>query len=132
MKSFYGKGIRFKCQNCGSCCGNRGEYAFVYVILEERRRLASHLQIQLDHFTRRYCRKTAGRYHLKDRGNHCVFLENGRCGVYLARPAQCRSWPFWPENMYAKIWENEVRPACPGVGKGRLHSAKEIGEFLFS
>jgi len=26
----------------------------------------------------------------------CIFLKNGRCSVYDARPTQCRTYPFWP------------------------------------
>jgi len=52
----------------------------------------------------------------------CRFLDpvtKKRCLVYEARPAQCRTWPFWPENMNARAWDREVVAFCPGVGKGR-------------
>jgi Fe-S-cluster containining protein len=56
-------------------------------------------------------------------------IEN-RCSVYEGRPDQCRTWPFWPEVMDAKTWKKEVAAFCPGVGKGRLHSAEEIRKNL--
>ena len=46
--------------------------------------------------------------------------------VYAARPQQCRSWPFWPENMRKKVWNLEVVPGCEGIGRGRRHSPAEI------
>lgn len=58
------------------------------------------------------------------------FLENGRCGVYEARPLQCRTWPFWPEMMNPRVWKREVVPLCAGVGRGRLVPAKEIEASL--
>lgn len=61
----------------------------------------------------------------------CIFLEGGnRCGTYEARPEQCRTWPFWPENMKAKTWRREIETYCPGVGKGRLHTREEIETIL--
>jgi hypothetical protein len=32
--------------------------------------------------------------------------------------------------MNSDVWEQEVAPSCPGVGKGRLFSAVEIEEIL--
>ena len=28
---------------------------------------------------------------------------------------QCRTWPFWPENMSSKAWTS-IAAFCPGVG----------------
>jgi hypothetical protein len=32
--------------------------------------------------------------------------------------------------MNAKTWKKEVAAFCPGIGKGRLHSAEEIRRNL--
>ena len=124
--TFWKHGLRFECQGSGRCCTSRGHYGFVYVSLEDRRRLARHLNLSTSVFTRKYCEKTEGHVHLKDPELDCGFLEGTRCGVYEARPTQCRTWPFWPENMNARTWDSEVAPFCPGVGKGPLFTAQEI------
>jgi Fe-S-cluster containining protein len=129
-KKFYQHGIRFKCTGCGACCGNRNEYGFVYVILPERRRLARHLRIPTRTFTRQFCNKTDGFYYIRDRHNRCIFQEDARCSVYRARPEQCRTWPFWRENMNPKVWQTEVLRDCPGAGKGKLHSPEHIEKLL--
>ena len=85
-KTIYAEGVRFACQGCGGCCQSRGKYGFVYVSLPERRRLARHLRISVRSFTRRYCEKTDGFFHLRSRGKACVFLEGTRCRVHRARP----------------------------------------------
>lgn len=59
-----------------------------------------------------------------------MFLEGKQCSVYEARPTQCRTWPFWPENMDAKTWDEDVVSYCPGVGKGKLYSQSEIKKLM--
>jgi Fe-S-cluster containining protein len=129
-KSFFKDGIRFECQGSGKCCITRGKYGYVYVSFKDRKRLAAYLGISADTFTAKYAKKTDDRYHLKNIDKDCLFYQENRCTVYDARPWQCRTWPFWPENMNRTVWEQEVASYCPGVGKGRLYSAEEIEEIL--
>jgi Fe-S-cluster containining protein len=125
------QGVRFECQGSGRCCVSRGEFGFVYLTLEDRKRMGKLLKISTGEFTRRYTAKTDGVYHVKDaKGPDCLFLKNNRCEVYEARPVQCRTWPFWPEVMGAKTWAKEVKAFCPGVGKGKTVSAQDIRATL--
>jgi len=128
--SFWNEGVRFECQGTGRCCVSRGNYGYVYLTLKDRQRLAKHIGLTTQTFTRQYCKKTAGHFHLKEFKKACSFLEGKGCTVYEARPAQCRTWPFWPENMNARTWSKEVEAYCPGVGKGRLYSKEEILALL--
>ena len=129
-KSFYKDGIKFECQGSGKCCITRGKYEYVYVSFKDRKRLAAYLGISANAFTAKYARKTDGLYHIKNLGKNCLFYRENRCMVYDARPWQCRTWPFWPENMNRIVWEEEVASYCPGVGKGKLYTAEEIEEIL--
>ncbi len=128
--SLYARGIRFACQECGECCRTHGRYGYVYVSLPERRRLARHLRIPTRAFTLRYCDKTDGFFHLRSRGKDCVFLVGNRCRVHRARPEQCKTWPFWPENMSKKVWDRDIAAGCPGIGRGPLVDAKRIERLL--
>ena len=92
--------------------------------------MAAHLGLRTSDFTRKHCQKTGGYWHLRHPEKDCEFLEGKRCGVYEARPTQCRTWPFWPENMNAKSWTREIAPFCAGVGKGRLVPREEIEALL--
>lgn len=126
------EGIRFECQGSGQCCTSHGEFGFVYLSLDDRRKMAKYLKISTLAFTKKYCDKRDGAFHLKEdpKNPDCMFLKNKRCGVYQARPTQCRTWPFWPEVMNAKAWSKEVKAFCPGVGKGKLVSPDKIEQQL--
>ncbi len=136
VEPWYAKGLQFECQGSGQCCVSHGEYGFVYVTLKDRQNLAKLNGLTTAAFTRHYCLKTDGVFHLMDgpadsKGlKPCIFLKNKRCSVYAARPTQCRTWPFWPETMTAKAWTKDVAKFCPGVGKGRVWSKEEIEREL--
>lgn len=132
VKPFWKNGIQFECQGSGKCCTSRGEYGFVYLTLEDRKRFARHFKLQTSAFTKKYCAKTDGHFHLKYPEKDCEFLKDKQCTVYSARPSQCRTWPFWPENMNAKTWKRDIAAFCPGVGKGKKFSSTEIKTILNS
>jgi Fe-S-cluster containining protein len=127
---FWRDGLRFECQGTGKCCTARGEYGYVYFTLEERRRAAALLGMRTSAFTRRYCVSDEDGTYLKNPKQDCLFLEDRRCTIYEARPAQCRTWPFWPENMDPEVWNRDVAGFCEGVGKGPLRTAEEIRALL--
>jgi len=104
-KHFYKDGIRFKCQGEGKCCVTRGRYGYVYLSFSDRRRLAAHFRMSTTAFTAAFTKKVDGLYELRYTGRDCPFLRDYRCAVYEARPWQCRTWPFWPENMNSVVWE---------------------------
>lgn len=129
-KPFYAHGVRFACQGCGACCVAREHHTYVYLSFGDRKRLAAHLQITTREFTKKYTEASEGFVYLKDPDKDCPFLKENRCVVHAARPWQCRTWPFWPENLHHKVWERDVANFCPGIGTGRLYTAEEIEEIL--
>lgn len=140
--SFYAEGIRFECQGSGKCCTSRGTYGYVYLTLEDQKRFAKYFKLTPAKFLKQYCNERDGHVSLKNPEqmpkdlnldpDDCIFLKEKRCNVYEARPQQCRTWPFWPENMNAKTWKTEVADYCPGVGKGPLKTAAEIQAIVDS
>jgi len=125
--NFWENGVQFQCQGSGNCCVSRGGYGFVYLTKVDRVRMAAHLKLSTRAFTQKYCDQKNEVWKLKDTSNDdCVFLKQKRCSVYEARPTQCRTWPFWPEVMNAKVWREEVATFCPGVGKGKTWSKEEV------
>lgn len=130
-KAFFKKGLHFECQGSGKCCMSRGEYGFVYLTKKDLRRMAKHFDMTMTDFKKQYCEVTDGVLHLVQPPNmiNCRFLTDNRCDIYEARPVQCRTWPFWPENMNAKAWKRDVVNFCPGakiIKKSSLKSAEVI------
>ena len=129
----YKKGIRFKCQGSGNCCVSRGSYGFVYLSDIDLKRFSKYFKISIKKFKEKYCQITDGFYHLSEKyelDGNCIFLKDKKCSVYESRPSQCRTWPFWNENMNAKVWNEDIAINCPGIGKGKLIKSKTIERFL--
>lgn len=118
MKPWYKDGLRFKCTGCGQCC--TGAPGCVWVSPAEAECLAKRLNISLEEFKEKYTRKIGSRLSLKERhaGNNnydCIFLEGKRCTVYEDRPKQCRTYPWWQENLKdSGSWKKEGL-RCEGI-----------------
>ena len=118
----YSKGLKFKCQGSANCCVSRSSYGYVFLSQKDINQLSKFLKLEINDFLKVYCEKTNGLTHLKEikKNGDCLFLENKRCTVYKGRPTQCRTWPFWEENMNAKVWNKNMATFCPGIGKGKV------------
>lgn len=127
-------GLRFSCTMCGNCCS--GPAGYVLVSDDEAARLSARLGLSTRDFLDRHTHTTAqGRSLNEKEGEHgldCIFLDRERvpgkavCGVYEDRPAQCRTWPFWPSVVRsAQSWERAQR-VCPGMGSGQHHTPVQI------
>ncbi len=123
---WYRDGLAFECTRCGACC--TGAPGFVWVSLEEIERLAEFRGETVEQFSTRFVRQVDDRYSLIEKpGGDCIFWDKHvGCTVYSARPDQCQTWPFWPENVETPEDWNHVCSVCPGSGKGRLYSIDEI------
>lgn len=123
--NFFDGGLRFACIGCGDCCRGPGT---VYVGAHERGRLASALGVDLDTLTSVWLVPFRDAYRLVDASDgSCVLLgSDGRCTAYGARPQQCRSFPFWLENLRNPERWRAAAARCPGIGQGELHDASEI------
>ena len=133
---WYADGLRFQCTQCGNCC--TGPSGWVWFTDEEGSAMARRLGVDEKAFYERYARKVRGRWSLvetrTEHGYDCVFLDRksvpGKaiCSLYGARPMQCRTWPFWPENIRTERAWKEVKQVtpCPGMGRGKLIPVEEI------
>lgn len=125
---WYKDGLRFECQRCGSCC--RGEPGVVWVNWQEIKAISEFLGISQEVFMKRYLRNVYERLSLQEYANgDCIMYDRG-CTIYEVRPCQCRTFPFWTQNLEAQEeWEN-LKLQCPGIDKGKLHNLEEIRKNL--
>jgi Fe-S-cluster containining protein len=98
----------------------------VWVTGADLDRIAAHLGADREDLTATSVRRVGRRRSLRERPNgDCVFYANG-CTIYPVRPRQCRTFPFWPEDLTSRRrWERLARE-CPGIGRGRLWSRREV------
>jgi Fe-S-cluster containining protein len=115
---WYKEGLRFECSGCGKCC--TGASGFVWVTEPEMQAIADVLQIPLDLFKRKYTRQKNNAYSLIEKkalnGDFdCVFLKDNKCQVYQARPTQCKTFPWWPQNLNSEESWKGVAQECEGI-----------------
>ncbi len=146
VQPWYEQGLAFSCTGCGNCC--TGGPGFIWISDQEIDRLAEFLKLSREEVLRRYCRRINGQISLKEkrpnaRGEYdCVFLKeipaeaspDGQsityskriCEIYLVRPLQCRTWPFWEGNLASpEAWAIAAK-RCPGMNTGQKWSKQQI------
>ena len=111
--------MRFECQTgCTKCCEQQG---FVYLTEEDIVRLADFLGSSPRAFEKKYVFRTKNLRRLRvPRAVQCPFLKSDGCSVHVAKPLQCRTFPFWPELVESKREWQKTGSWCPGIGKGPL------------
>lgn len=121
--------MNFQCQEscAGKCCKVNwdGQAHFVFLTKHDRIRLSAHLQKPIvlfasyGEFARtRFTNQKSRQWFLNLDNGKCPFLKEGKCGVYEARPIQCRTFPFWPENVATPTRWKMLEEFCPGINKG--------------
>lgn len=132
---WYKEGLRFKCTECGKCC--TGSPGYVWVNEAEIAAMAEFLNISIEAFSRKYLRQKNNRYALiekKSQGNFdCIFLKDKKCSIYPVRPAQCRKFPWWKENLNSEESWKLAAQECEGINDDApLVPYSKINEVLNS
>jgi len=126
-EKFYANGLHFECTQCGMCC--LFSEGVVYIDEEEEQALAQFLNLSRSEFHQQYVETEAstGLSILTSTATGaCIFFKDNRCEVYPARPLQCRTYPFWPENLRSLYQWKRTRQECPGIGNGKRVPGTEI------
>jgi Fe-S-cluster containining protein len=126
-RPWYAEGLRFACvPDCGACCTRHGDYDYVYLDPDDVDRLAAELDLERSVFLERHAAEDDGYVVLRMDGPDCPFLRGTACSVYQARPNQCRTFPFWRENLKNRATWERLRSFCPGIDEGEVHGFENI------
>ncbi|MCL2347705.1 MAG: YkgJ family cysteine cluster protein [Planctomycetaceae bacterium] len=122
-------GLRFTCKQCGRCC--TGEPGYVWVDDNEITAMAKQCGLDRETFVSSFVRKAGKKKSLVELPNgDCIFFDREikGCKLYDSRPIQCRTWPFWDQNIdRLNSWKKTAK-FCPGCQQGELHPVDEIIE----
>jgi len=125
-EKWYQSGLRFTCTQCGNCCS--GPPGYVWVTREEIQEIAEFLERGDGTLPEGTLRRVGFKYSLAERSNgDCVFLVNtpeGKkvCSIYSVRPLQCRTWPFWGQNLRTPASWADAAERCEGMNNGEMHN----------
>lgn len=128
---WYVDGLHFECQQCGRCCCGPDE-GYIWVTKPEIKFIADFLKETVEQLHQKYLKRQRLRTTIiecpvtKD----CIFLREiasqKRCSIYPVRPNQCRTWPFWSNNLANPNAWNGAAQKCLGVNRGKHCSYEEI------
>jgi len=109
---WYDGGVHFECKQCGKCCGKSGVVRFD---VAEADTIARFFGIELSQFAKEYSLTRYGAIFEMDTRNGCPMLENNKCRIHTIKPAQCKTYPFWPENIESTTKWVMAAEECPGI-----------------
>jgi len=131
-EKWYKTGLAFSCKGCGNCCSGPDE-GYIWVNQKELPALAALFQTTIADFTKKYTSKVGRRHTIieKQPSKDCIFLKKNNdgsksCEIYLLRPIQCRTWPFWKENIRTRESWLEIAKNCPGINQGQWYDKQAI------
>ena len=129
---WYADGLKFECTQCGNCCS--GPPGHVWVTRKEIAGIADFLGLADHGLGKEHLRRIGFKLSLTEKpGGDCIFLKrDGKksyCGIYKVRPLQCRTWPFWTDNLRSEQAWSSAGQNCPGMNKGRPYSFVAVEEL---
>ncbi len=105
--------VEFHCMNCGNCCSIDGH---VFINQEEISAISKYMAITIEEFLEKFTVSINDRIRIKgDYYNKCIFLDNNSCRIYSVRPKQCKTFPYWLENMKYDVYIEETVEYCSAL-----------------
>ncbi len=129
---WYSCGLSFECLGCGNCCAGPDE-GYIWIRRGEIESAAAFLKMSEGAFRKKFLRRIGLRHSLIEHPatKDCIFLTDlggGKrgCAIYPVRPTQCRTWPFWTENLRSPDTWNTAGLKCPGINRGPVFPIEDI------
>ena len=120
---------RFECQSdCFKCCTKSGIVYFDNISIKNASKIT---KLSPSSFKKKFLKQDDGQWiHEVENGNSCAFLTLDGCSIHFGKPVQCRSYPFWHENMTSMNMWKFVSSFCPGIDSGPHIAVSTIRNFL--
>jgi len=128
---WYIAGLHFECMQCGACCAGPDE-GYIWVTKPEIALIGKYLNEPAEQLWGKYIKRMGKRATILEKpvSKDCIFLTNtdGKlgCAIYPVRPNQCRTWPFWQDNLATADHWKLASLKCRGINRGKLYSFEEI------
>jgi len=122
--------VRFECQkDCFKCCAKPGVVNFDKEDLEDA---SNYLGIPQSKFKKEFkLTRVKGYMEMAvEEDMPCPFLTFEGCAIHPVKPKQCRTFPFWKENVVTRNDWKLTAGFCPGIGEGPQISADSIRKDL--
>lgn len=122
--------VKFKCQkDCSNCCTVSG--GMVLISEKDLKKMSKYLKVSQDEFLVNFTYRKGKYLCLMDKDEKdCIFLKDNRCTIYPVRPIQCRTFPFWPQNVKSEKRWQIISEECPGIGDGRVFLKEDIEDIF--
>ena len=133
--------MTFSCTGCGRCCQNEGEVWFNsdefadlvrYKNMPAEEVLDTYSDEVLNGWVKMKNKKIDASITGRDvETEGCIFLEEDgkKCGIYGARPIQCRTYPWWPKLLFNEtMWNKEACLPDNGI-ENRVSVIGDIGDL---
>ncbi len=121
---FFDRGLYFECRQCGACC--TGSPGIVRVNQDEIKKIACFLSVPIHEFMQETIYSYGPGHSIREHPDgRCCFFD-GKCLIYEVRPVQCRTFPFWLENLRNETNWKGISKECPGIGRGKYYSKEKI------
>ena len=130
---WYHEGLRFECSECGACCRRAGDVELsapeaLAIAREFDGPMATVEALLGELWVERWDGVLVIRV---PEGSQCPLLdERGRCSVHRVKPLQCRTYPFWPENVASPSSWRVEGAWCEGIGRGPLFCSDDVARIL--
>jgi len=121
--------IHFECQEgCLKCCLKPG---VIYFDKADVKNATEFLGCEQEVFVNEYLKKEGKHWELEVEDDQpCPFLTMEGCAIHEAKPKQCRTYPFWKENLRTRNHWKLTAGFCPGIHEGPVIPSEDIRRQL--
>ncbi len=124
----YPEKVRWQCVRCTMCCQDTSlRKRCIRILDEEVSRICVETGLNAEDFSIPLTHSPPYTREMRKLNGRCVFLKDGLCSIYGARPTTCVFYPFFLNRRERKLFRFEVTPEkCIGLGTGHEVSKKQF------